>query len=136
MLARVFPSQQIRKPFIKPASVDFSAQKFRIAENAEKKARVRFDSSDRVFFQRTPEPRNRLPAVLAPGDELAKHRIVFGGDSKAFVYAVIETDSGAGRCAPRKDFSGRREKLVVGILRVEAAFDGVARKLDVLLRKG
>src|ERR1700680_1491358 len=120
----------MRQLFIEPASEYFSASKFRIAENAEKKARVRFYSGDRVFFEGAFQARNRLCAVLAPGNQLAQHRIVFGRDNKTFVHAVIEADSGAGRRSPRKNLSGRREKLIAGILRVEAAFEGGVRKLD------
>src|ERR1700674_4717305 len=121
----------MRQLFIEPASEDFSASKFRIAENAEKKARVRFYSGDRVLFECPLEARNRPRAVLPPGNQLAEHRIVFGRDNKTFVHAVIEADSGAGRRSPRKNRSGRWEKLIAGILRIKAAFDDVPGKLDV-----
>src|SRR5882672_12606963 len=116
----------MRKPFIEPTSENFSAQKFRIAENAEKQARVRLYPCDRVFLEGASETRNRLRAVLSPGDQLAEHWIVFGRDAETCIHAVIQAYSGAGRRAPRMNRSGRGEKLIAGIFRVQAAFDGVA----------
>ena len=131
-----FTAEEFRQPFVEPAGVDFTAQEIADrGECARRRPVFVLIPVTRVFLEGAIEARDRLRAVLAPGDQLAEHRIVFGRNGKTFVDAVIETDSGAGRRAARKNFPGRRKKLVVGILRVEAAFDGVARKPDVLLRK-
>src|ERR1700741_1857752 len=88
-------TQEPRQALIQPPREHFAAKEFRIAKDAEKKARVGFDSGDDVLFQPSPKSNNRLVAVLSPADELAEHRVVFRRDGIAFRNSIVQPDSGA-----------------------------------------
>ena len=54
--------------------------------------------------------------------------------TSSLVDAVIQADAGAGGAA-RENLARRREEIIVRIFGVDAALDGVAAQLDILLRE-
>ena len=79
------------------------------------------------------QPRARFLAVGAVGDHLGDHRIVEGRDREPVFHAVIDADARAGRRPPDIDAPGLRQEAGIGVLGIEADFDGVARELHLLL---
>ncbi len=101
-------------------------------EDAAEEAGVGLDAGDGVLVERAAKACDGFLAAVAPGDELAEERIVVVRNGPAFVNAFIETDAGAARSVARKNFSGRREEIVVRILGVKANLHGVAAGSDGL----
>ena len=73
-----------------------------------------------------------LIARVAVSDDLADHGIVIRRDEVVVVHMRIDADAGAAGHVPVGDASGRRHESV-GMLGVDAALDGMAAQLDVLL---
>src|SRR5713226_7106138 len=111
-----------REERIEPFGVDFAAEKIGFGEDAAKKAGVGFDAGDGVFVEGAAQAGDGFFAGVAPSDELAEQRIVFVGNGPAFVDAFVEANAGPAGRAARKNFSGRGEEIVVGILGVEAHY--------------
>ena len=118
------------KQFIKPFRMDFSAKKIRFRENAAEQTCIGLDAGDGVLLESAAEAGDGFLATVAPGDEFTEERIVVHRNGPAFVDAFIEADTGAAGRVARKNCSGRREKIVVGIFCVEADFHGMAARRD------
>ena len=71
-----------------------AARKSAIAQDAAKQRNIRLDSADKIFAQRTGQPRDGLIAVGAVADQLRQQRIVVDGNVPAFVHAAIAADAG------------------------------------------
>jgi len=120
------------KQFVEPLGVNFSAKEIRLGENAAEKACVDFNTCDSVLLESTAQASDGFFAAVAPGDQLAQQRIVIHWNGPAFVDAFIEANAGATGRMARKNFSGRREKIIVWIFGVEPHFHGVAARRDGL----
>src|ERR1700693_6661491 len=123
------------KKIIKPAGVNFARLKILVREDALKESRICFDSVGVKLRKRLLQPGNRFHTVFSPRNQFSQHRVVFVGDRPAAVDSIIEAYARTGGDAPIEDSSGRKEKIVVGILRVNAAFDGMAAESDIFLRE-
>src|SRR5579859_4718712 len=114
----------------------YRREEFRLREDAAEESSVGLDARYGVLLEGATQASDRFFATVSPGDQLAQERIVVHGHGPAFVDAFIETNPGtAGRMA-RKNFSGRREKIIVGIFGVETDFHGVTARGDGLPGKG
>src|SRR5271168_559270 len=122
-----------RDPFIEPAGVDFAAYEIGVYEQPPEEAQVRLDAGQRVFIEGAAEAGDGLSAVGSPGDQFAEQGIVIRGHDPAGIDAVVEANAGARGDAARDDFARRREEIVAGVFSVNAALDGVAAQLDILL---
>src|SRR5712672_579773 len=111
---------------IEPCGMDFAAKKIGFGENAAEEASVGLDAGYSVFVECAAQARDGVFAGVSPGNEFAEQRIVFVGHGPAFVDTFVEANAGTTGRAARKNFSGRRKEIVVGILGVEANFHGVA----------
>src|ERR1700722_20715478 len=110
--------------------MDVALQKIGLGEKAAEEGDVSLDAADGGFFERATEAGDGFFAAVAPGDEFGKERVVVVGDGPAVVDAVVEANARPGGNLAREDFSGRREKIVVGIFGVKANFHGVAARGD------
>src|SRR5712675_808560 len=117
---------------IEPCGMDFAAKKIGFGENAAEEAGVGLDAGYGVFVEGAAQARDGLFAGVAPGNEFAEEGIVFVRNGPAFVDAFVEANAGTAGCVSRKNFSRRREKIVVGIFGIEANFHGVAARSDGL----
>ncbi len=61
----------------------------------------------------------------ARDNELGDHAIVVGRNRVARVHVRIDPNAVATRSVKRRDLAGARAEVVVGVFRVDAAFDGV-----------
>ncbi len=114
-------SSRSRKPVSR-----LPARKSGSLQDAAEQRDVGLDAADEVFVQSAQQAVDRLVAVLTVADQLGQQRIVFDGHVPAFIHAAVAPDARArGRDQPR-DLSRRREEIVVGILGVDAALDGMA----------
>jgi len=83
-----------------------------------------------------------VPALLGleaggrPGDELAEERIVVEGDVESLLDAAVPADSGSGGQIQPPHRAGGGEEALEGILRGDAAFDGVALEGHLVLAEG
>src|SRR5688572_5820790 len=75
---------------------------------------------------------HRLLAARAVGDHLAYHRVVVRRHRVALIDVRVDPDARAAGRVVRTDPS-RRGREAIGVLGVDAALDGVAAQLDVLL---
>ena len=72
--------------------------------------------------------------VVAPGDQLRDHRVVEDRHLAALVGAAVVAHARALRHAQALNAARRRQEAVVGILRVDAALDGVRLRAEQRLR--
>ena len=85
-----------------------------------------------IFAERAPEPHEAFVARLAEHDELADQAVVVGRNSVAGIDRRIDPHAKSAGHVHGIDASGRGRKGS-GIFGVDAAFDGMARKCDVVL---
>src|SRR5258708_3801551 len=116
--------------------MDFTAQKIGFLQDAAEKPDVGLDASDGVFVEGAAKAGNGFLTAVAPGNELAEKRVVIVGHGPALVDAFIKANPLAGRELARKNFSGRRKKIVLRIFGVKANFHGVAARRDGLPCEG
>ncbi len=84
--------------------------------------------------QGTDQAGTRFLARGAVGDHLGDHWIVEGRDRKPVLHAMVDAHAGAGRRPPHVDAAGLGQEAAVGVLGIEAHFDGVSGERDVILR--
>ena len=68
-------------------------------------------------------------------DQLADHAVVVGGDPFTRTAVRVEPYAIAVRRVPAGDVAGRGPEVVVGILGVDPAFDGMPLQFDLRLRE-
>src|SRR3989337_2813873 len=90
------------------------------------------DAIDHELSKRPLEPHQTLVAGAGMHDELANQTVIIGGNGVARVGAGIDPDAEASRRVKMRD-GPRRRPEGVRVLRVDAAFDGMAVEADVLL---
>src|SRR5579863_400613 len=130
-----YPDIALRRAekIVQPARMDFALLEIACCEDAPEKLDVRLDAARIVFAEGPLEPRNRLGAVPAPCHQLAEHGIVFVGHRPAAINAVIQADPRPGGYAHLVYFPGRREKVILWIFGIDAAFDRMSPNGDVFL---
>src|SRR5882762_10196014 len=111
---------------IEPFGMNFAAKKIGFGEDAAEEASVGLDAGYGVFVECAAQARDGFFARVAPGNKFAEEGIVFVGNGPAFVDTFVEANAGTAGRVSRKNLSGRRKEIVVGILGVEANFHGVA----------
>ena len=90
----------------------------------------RADAAHLVFGEGAAHALNGVLARVAPRDQLRDHRIVEDRHLAAFVGAAVVAHAGPLRHAQPLDAPRRRQEAVVGILRVDAAFDRVRLRVE------
>ncbi len=85
--------------------------------------------------QRADQARTGFLACGAMGDHLGDHRVVEGRDREPILHAMIDAHAGAGCRPPHIDAAGLGQEAGIGILGIEAHFDSVSGKGDVVLRQ-
>ena len=100
---------------------------------AARKARFVRGPAMRTPFSAPAEPRERLVAVGAVGDDLREHRIVVRADDRPLLHAGIDADAVALRERRRPEAAGRRPEIGGRVLGIEPHLDGVAGERDLLL---
>jgi len=94
----------------------------------------RLQPLDLVLLERPQHPRGRALAVAVPHDELGDHRVVHRRDLAARAHARVDAHAGPGGLLVGADLAGGGSEVLRGVLRVDAALDGVPAQDDVLLR--
>src|SRR5712672_2474897 len=117
---------------IEPFGMDFAAKEIRFSEDAAEEAGVGLNAGYGVFVKSAAQARDGLFAGVAPGNKFAEEGIVFVRHGPAFVDAFVEANAGTAGRVSRKNLSGRRKEIVVGILGIEANFHSVAARSDGL----
>ena len=74
---------------------------------------------------RATEPRQRLVAGAAVGDDLGDHRVEVGRDGVALADAGVDADAGPRGQVEQRDPAGRRGEVAVRVLGVQPGLDGV-----------
>ena len=118
--------------FVEPLGVDVAAEEIGFGEETAEEADIRFDSADGGLFEGAAEAGDGFFAAVAPSDEFGEERVVIVGNGPAVVDAVVEADARTGGNLARENFSGRWEKIIVGIFGVETDFHCVAARGDGL----
>src|SRR5712671_4425252 len=120
------------KKLIEPCGMDFAAKKIGFGEDAAEEAGVGLDAGYGVFVECAAQARDGFFGGVAPGNKFAEEGIVFVGNGPAFVDAFVEANAGTAGRVSRKNLSGRRKEIVVGIFGIQANFHGVAARGDRL----
>src|SRR5208283_5249974 len=120
---------------IEESSVEFGSTKIRVAQDTAKQRKVRLDPADKIFAEGARKPRDGLIAVGAISDQLGQQRIVVDGHVPAFIHAAIAADAGPRGRQEKSDLTWAGKIIVVRILGVNAALDGVAADAYIVLRK-
>ena len=84
---------------------------------------------DHRLGQRAAQPRDRLPAVAAPGDQLDYQRVEVGRDHVAFGHAGVDPDAGARGEPQQRDPARRGQEAERRILGAQTGLDRVARRV-------
>ena len=98
-----------------------------------RKAGIGAQPGDQRAIERVGEPVERGLARRRMRDELGDHRVVERRHFAAGFDAAIDAD--IGRQLQRHDRAGRRQKAVLGILGIDARFDGVTVEANLVLRQ-
>ena len=99
-----------------------------LVEQVEDEALVRGAALDHHggLGHRATQPRKRLVAGAAEGDDLGDHRVEVGGDAVALADAGVHPDARTRRQLEQRDPARRRREVAVGVLGVEPGLDRVA----------
>src|SRR5271156_5623682 len=130
-----FAALRFGKEIVEPTRVYIGRLKIACRQNPPKKSRVRFDTARVKLFERLLQAGDSFRAIRTPRNQFSEHRVVLIRHGPAAIHAVIEAYPRACRRAPLENFSGRWEEIVVGILGINTAFNGMAAQRDVLLRE-
>ena len=112
---------------VQPRDVDLARLELGAVEDREQEGAVgRAVLDDRGrFAQRSPQPRDRLGARAAVGDDLGDHRVEVGRDHVAGGDAAVDAHAGAGGEIEHLDAARRGREAHRGILGVQARLDRV-----------
>ncbi len=113
---------------VEPCGVDLAGAHLRAVEQLEQEALVdgaAVDHDDGVR-QRTPQARQRLVAVAAPGGHRGHQRVEVGRDDVALGDAGVDAQAGAGGEAQQRDATRRGREPERRVLGVQARLDRVA----------
>ncbi len=105
-----------------------------VVEDPLEERNRRANAAHLVFGERAAHALNRVLARVAPGDQLRDQRIVEDRDLAALVGAAVVAHTGSLRNAQSLDPPRRRQEAVVGVFRVDAAFDGVRLRVEQRVR--
>src|SRR6476469_9500280 len=94
---------------------------------------VRAHTHDAIFLQSAPHAQDGLGTRLSPHDQLCNHRIIKRRDFKTRIHSRIHAHPGAGWEEAMSNPPCRRHKIVIGVFRIDAAFDRMTIELYVLL---
>src|SRR5260370_1632902 len=83
------------KHLVQPPGVDLAAEKIGFIKDTAEKTDVGLDTGDGVLLKGAAKAGNGFLATIAPGDELAKKRIVIVGHGPALVDAVVHSNARA-----------------------------------------
>ena len=121
---------------IQKSRIELRRTKIRIAQYSPEEGNVCLDPSDKIFVQRTGEAADGLLAIRPVANQLGQQRIVIHRNVPAFVHAAVAANSWARRLEQQGNLPWAREIVVVGILGIDAALDGMAANFHVVLREG
>ena len=125
--------QSRRQHAIDESRVQPARHKIRVLQHAAEKGDIGANALDFVFTQSPPQARDGLRAVRRPHGKFREQRIVFQRHLPAFVHSAVKADARPGRHLQPRDEAGRGEEVVGGVFGVNAALDGRAAHLHVLL---
>src|SRR5262245_14398784 len=92
------------------------------------------DAVHREFGQGSAHGGDSLGPVGLVDEQLGNHRIIVGWYAISSHDMGVEANAGPAGCTPDLDQAGRRAEVVGRVLGVDAALNGGAMVLDVLLR--
>ncbi len=121
---------------VEVAGVDVRGAEVGVGEDAAEEVDVGRDAADDILVQRAQHAVDGRLARGRVGDELGEHGVVVERNAPALVDGAVFAQAGAAGLDELGDPAGRREEVVVRIFGVDAALDGVAAQLDILLRDG
>ena len=119
-----------------PGRVDLALDEVPGAENLPVQRDRRLDTLDDQLVEGPAHPGDGLEPGRGMDDQLAQERVIVGRDGVAGLHMRVPPHARAARHPDRGDLAGRRAKVVVRVLRVDPAFDGMAAGDDILLAKG
>jgi len=110
----------------------------RMRHQGRQKRNVVADAVDDESIERIALRLDRFRARRSVRDQLGDHRIVEQGNLAAFIDAGVVTHGDAvenalGRRAIARQPAGRRQEVAIRVLGIDAALDGPALELDVVL---
>ena len=118
---------------VKRVGACLARQHDRLADEPAEEPQVRRQPKDDRAIESVGQPRQRLGAIGAVGDDLGQHRVESTADLVALDDAGIDPDAGTARPSKALDAPGRRKESGLGVLRVEPDLDRMAVGRDVRL---
>ncbi|VVN48501.1 hypothetical protein PS639_06045 [Pseudomonas fluorescens] len=108
--------------------------KRRMADDPAQEVDVGLEPADRKLIEHAEQPQARLFTVLAPGNQLAEHRIVEGRNLVAFFHATVHPTARTGRgFAIQLQASGGRQEVVGRVFGVQAHFNCMTEQRHLIL---
>src|ERR1700676_3464521 len=109
----------------KLGGVEAALDELRLDQQPAEERQRRLDPGDQVLLERAAHAGERVRPILGPRRHLRDHRVIEDRHVEPGAGAAVVANARAGRRAQLQDATGRRQKVVVGILRVDATFDRV-----------
>src|SRR6266478_4241881 len=116
------------------AGVELARCEVRVPDDAAQDGQRGSQAAHVVLGEGAVHARDRRLAVRRPDDELGHQGVVVARHRVALVDARVVAHPGAAGGAQSQDLAWRGHEVGVGVLGVDAAFDGVAAEGNVLLR--
>ena len=128
-------AEQFRRRVDEPGRVGIVGES-RVVDDRFQKGQVRGHAADAELAQGAGHARDCFLGRRRPGRHLLQQRIVVAGDDGARIgRAAVETDAEAGRPAIGGDAAVVGDEILFGVLRGDAALQGMAVETDAVLRR-
>src|SRR5579883_1591919 len=116
-----------------PGRVDASLDEVAVAEDAAVEGERGLDAFDHQFVEGPAHGSDGLVAVHGMDDQLADERVVVGRDAVTDLDVRVPAHAGPSRDAEGRDLAGRGAEVVVGVLGIDSALEGVTSGDDLRL---
>ena len=104
-----------------------------MAQNPLVERNIGFDAAHLILAQRAAHAQDRLDPIFAPGNQLGDHRIVIDRHLGAFVNAAVVAQAQPFGQAQAFDLARAGHEIVLRVLGINAALDGMAGLRDMAL---
>ena len=118
---------------IQKSGIDFCRLKVWVPQNAPEEGYIRLDPANKILIERPLQTPYGLSPIRAVADQLGQQRIVIHGHRPALIHPAIAPDARPRRRQQQCDLAGAREVIVIGIFGINAALDGMAANVYVIL---
>ena len=119
--------------FIDETGTEVPGHETRVPQDPLVKGDIGLYAPHLIFAQRPPHPQDRFHTILTPYDQLCDHRIIVNRHLGSLIDAAIVSHAEPFRQSEPFDFAWIGHEIMLGILGINPAFDGMTGLRDVTL---